>query len=496
MHQKYLVISVLFLVLVLSLQALGDTDLRNNCTIDQQCTDLYAGYNLNVYCNPQTSTCYATGNAQGSSAGTSTTTATGTTTGTAATPLTNGSTTPSTTLTASTASSSTVLTPSTTFSTTASTATVSSLDIQKLNTLDTEVKNLQQKINLLETNLNSLTSQVGDINSKVTSAIGELTSQQLEIKDEVKSEVKNVVVGLAGLQENVVKTQEDFAKTKEDVEDLQLAVEETPGLVKIIVYVLIVLAVVALGLGGIYLVEKMRHPGMAVSESIVDYISSHIKAGRKYQHIHQDLQKAGWQPADIQKAYKDTLKRNYTAYSQQKEKQMGYDKQKTIFISIVGVLLIIGIFFLVKGVTGQAIHFDSGVGLDAAVKNMLDTRIDENLFYPLVESAAVCFEVNDLKIMSAYRVNIASGTHTVEKVNSCDVNNDLSLTFNDWDTFNIIMRNPTCEKIKQFHSKGFYILPSKYIFPGFMKNPFEDSSRFCNVLQVCLTPEELSLAGC
>ena len=82
-----------------------------------------------------------------------------------------------------------------------------------------------------------------------------------------------------------------------------------------------------------------------------------------------------------------------------------------------------------------------------------------------------------------------------------DVTYDANFLFTNWDDFNIALRKPTCENFHNAHrfngaERGVYILPSKYILPGFRKNPFANPAPYCPVLATCLTPAELQKAGC
>ncbi|MBI2151563.1 hypothetical protein HYU21_02445 [Candidatus Woesearchaeota archaeon] len=163
-------------------------------------------------------------------------------------------------------------------------------------------------------------------------------------------------------------------------------------------------------------------------------------------------------------------------------------------------MLLIGLLLFIRGVsTGQAVHFPSQIEFEAATKSLLENMADENAFYPLVEKASLCLEIKDLDKMVSYSLIKTNATyHEVSEVESCTLraaSYDLSLRFNEWDSFNIILRKPSCENFKNEHKNGMFILPSKYILPGFVKNPFEDPAIFCPVLKTCLSTVELEKIG-
>jgi len=137
--------------------------------------------------------------------------------------------------------------------------------------------------------------------------------------------------------------------------------------------------------------------------------------------------------------------------------------------------------------------------LDSAVKSLLKTYTDNYDFYKVVDSANICVEVRDSGIVVSYRVIKTPRAFAVIKapiVCSGDSNYDVALRFNNWDSFNIVMRRMTCDAFKSQHGqKGFWVLPSKYVLPGFMVNTAEDPTKFCPVLTKCMTVEELADVG-
>ena len=476
----YLVVLSLFLT-----PLLAETNLNTNCVNNAECA-FCVEYGYNCYCNPQTSTCFSQETA-------------------ASTP----SSTTSVTSPAASASSGTILSTSssTPFSIPVSTASLTGLQM--------EVRSVQQKVAALETEYQAVQQKLLDIESTVTqvsSSLTTVTTEQNQVKEEMQTGIKSVSTGLAGLQQNIEQTQSE-------VQTLQAEVADQPTTTKIILVVFFVLIIIATFIGLIYFMENRRGQVKPhLRQDIVQYITSHIKAGRKFPHIKENLLKAGWSPDDIAWAYRETVQKNYRGYVEKKTtsssasrpgffaklvQNKNYDYNKTFFIAGFSILLIIGIFFLLRGITGQAIHFQSEIELDAAVKDALTRLIDENEFYPLIDTVKLCVEVQDLDKRVYYSVTKTPVSHTVEKpLLSCtrDVGYDLSVLFTNWNAFNIVLKKPTCENFKNVHrlvdgERGMYILPSKYIFPGFKKNPFADPTPYCKVLLPCLTAEELAQIG-
>ncbi|MFH1276213.1 MAG: hypothetical protein ABIH82_03805 [Candidatus Woesearchaeota archaeon] len=227
-----------------------------------------------------------------------------------------------------------------------------------LDQVKSDLSLIQQKVSSLESDLMSLQSSVSGVNNNlqtIQQATDGLSLQQNEIKEELGLQVQAVATGLAGLQNTI-------EKTKTDVSSLEGTVAEKPSMLKIIGYVVAILILIATIIGIFYYIEKMKHPGVNFGDAVVNYVDKHIKAGRKFHHIKEDLLKAGWQHEDIKKAYHTVAKQNYNSYLKGNSKvALNQDKIKIAVIAVISIFLISGVVFLLSSSAGQAIYLQKGV---------------------------------------------------------------------------------------------------------------------------------------
>lgn len=471
--------------------SLADTDLGDPCSSADDCS-LYAelGYTFTAYCHPQQKTCYT---AEGDSTG-------GEDTGqggldefvedpfaedifdqTETDLLASGQ--------------------------VAAAVPISSALEQQVESLSSGVAVAEGRITAAEQSIAAIQTNIQDLSSKLSqlgSALNEFQAQQSQQQEELQSDVKTVATGLAGLQDNVAETQEQVTSLEQDVAERI----STSQMIWLIVLTVVVIGGIA---GGVYYFrggfgQQRLHP------NIHSFITSHLRSGKKFPQIKESLAKAGWNHDDAAWAYRETLRKNYQQYraaqpvtsakisgspnvgggSRSKEGN-GSNPNKTMITAAVSIILLIGMFFLLKGVTGQAIHFTAEQELDAFVKDLLVRLTDESDFYSLMPASTLCVEVFDQSMMVAYTVTLNAGKHEVVQVPSCSATAqyDFSVRFADWQTFSTVMRKASCDVFAHAHGKGLWVLPSKYILPGFKKNPFEDASKFCPVLVKCLDKEQI-----
>ncbi|GEM_PF-2356367 len=238
---------------------------------------------------------------------------------------------------------------------------------------------VQNQINFLESTTNNLQQQLNTLNSNL-----QAINNKLDQMNQVKTEVNSVAVGLAGVQVGLNKTSTELVILQGDLDK-----RFTRN--KVLVAIFIVLLALGVGLGVMYYLnrsggktagnkENIRgESSQPVSQQIANYITKQLTAGKKYPEIKAQLLKAGWQEKDIQWAYKETVRKNYQNYLQKKtgtttssrasftepsqaRKSPGADKNKMLGIVVISLLLIAGIFFLIKGTTGQAFLSQQLVG--------------------------------------------------------------------------------------------------------------------------------------
>lgn len=262
--------------------------------------------------------------------------------------------------------------------------------VTELNTLKTEVSTVKQSVvsiqsslQSVESDLNTLNTQLLTVQQSLQQATESISLQQEDLnnlREELGLEIQAVSTGLAGLQNTV-----DL--TKSDVSTLEGTVAEKPSAGKIVLYVVLILLVIGGILGLVYYVEKIKHPGVNLGDAVVNYITHHIKAGRKFHHIQGDLLKAGWKQEEIRQAYHGVAKANYQNYlkgqvstsgsnssisqslnqplslplNSSNQSAIGSDKAKIAVIAIVSLLLISGVVFMLSTSAGQAIYLKKGI---------------------------------------------------------------------------------------------------------------------------------------
>ncbi|PIN76343.1 hypothetical protein COV17_02880 [Candidatus Woesearchaeota archaeon CG10_big_fil_rev_8_21_14_0_10_36_11] len=371
---------------------------------------------------------------------------------------------------------------------------------------------IQQRITTLERSVSTILTQMSQLSTDVIS----INTVQSQIQQDLSGNINTISTGLAGLQEDVETTQSDL-----------VSVEESANTTRTISYILLFVVILGVGIGGVYyLTRKGSGKGSGgTNNQIVQYITQHIKQGQKYPTIKNALLKAGWSERDIQNAYKVTMKHNYDKYLQQSgratqsqssmvqrgstsqqslilqggsrpQQNKGIDKKKTASIAIFSILLLVGVFFLIKGVTtGNAIYFNTEAELSRSMLDLLEKNIDNNAFYEKVNKAHLCIQVQDGKNSASYNIVKVKGKHKIiEAKVPCDYLPpfDFGAKFTNWKSFESVMANPTCSSLKKAHSnEDVYILPSKYVLTGFNLNEKENYSPFCPVLETCFTEKEI-----
>ena len=173
--------------------------------------------------------------------------------------------------------------------------------------LRSQVDTLDQRTQSLENSLAQTQQDVTQVQKSLSRTQGDvqqLQVQQQGLEQELQGQLRTVATGLAGLQQDVDTTQQE-------VVTLGQSVESAPTLLRIIGYVLLVVGGIAVAGGIFYLTLKAKRPQRQVSQDIIQYITRHIKAGKKFSHIRQQLLQAGWSPDEVHWAYKETAHQNY-----------------------------------------------------------------------------------------------------------------------------------------------------------------------------------------
>jgi hypothetical protein len=360
MNRKTLVYVVFFL-LVLTL-AFADTQLTAySCSTDENCVeqcDLDYGLNMSCYCSggfcylPDTNSSTNSGNISGTSN------------------LTNA-----TNLSSNTQVQTVV----------SSVATKDDLKLleQDISTLTTDVVSLEGDISSLDSKIVGINTKLSQLTTKTTGLGSELDT----IKQELKLEISSVATGLAGLQGTVQETQSELGSLEENV-------AEKPGTSRIVLYVFIILIIIAIGVGAFYILEKTRHSGEDLGQEIVNYITTHIKGGKKYHHIKQNLLDAGWNHDQINSAYRKTSRQNYQKYRTQTNSTPS--KNKLIIIGVLSLFLVLGVTLFLTSSTGQAFFASQQINENTReVTNVVDCTLP-HILSPGGDSCCLDLDANDV----------------------------------------------------------------------------------------------------
>ena len=189
-------------------------------------------------------------------------------------------------------------------------AETSSGDQEQLDALNLKLAQLESLALQLQTQVGELSSQdqnVGLLVETLNADIQEITFQQNQIQEDVDRKINSVSVGLASVQIDLNATQEKL----DTVEETILARE---NFTRILTYVIFVLVALAAAVLVIYYVQRRSGSTKKIDAKSRSYITQMIRRGLKYPVIKQNLIKAGWPEDDINLAYKETLKENYSQY--------------------------------------------------------------------------------------------------------------------------------------------------------------------------------------
>ena len=200
-------------------------------------------------------------------------------------------------------------------------------------TLEADLSALEDDVNYQINSIAGLQQQIDGVNTK---------SSNLNVK------LNQFSTGLAGLQQSLNITQNNLTAVNQ-----QLSREKALTTVMLVIFFLILAIGAFFGISYYLTNRKIK-----IDPQITNYITRHIKQGKKYPHLKRNLLQAGWQEDHIEHAYKTTMKKNYYQYLQKAGvKALGYDKRKVITIAVITIVLIIGIILIVNGSVGKAIEF-------------------------------------------------------------------------------------------------------------------------------------------
>lgn len=392
----------------------------------------------------------------------------------------------------------TTTTPTTTTpTTTAPSGTVISQIIDAVKTLDKRTLNTDEKVKTLEESISANSNKITSLSAQVQT----ISSSQEKVKEKVEKDISTVSTGLATLQ----KTVED---TDSKIGEVKSTISKSSRSAKLASYTLIIL--VAIGAAILIFHYLTQGKSSNPDDEIVNYISIHIKQGKKYPEIRQKLLGAGWSDKEIKDAYDYTTEQNYKIFQQsstgniteekkeRKKHPLHGDVTKIGVILFVSIIIIIGAIFLIKGTTtGHAIHFKTQDDLSSNIHKTLVQKIANNELYPLIESTDACIQVIDKNYSTSFRFIKTPNGHSIVKLEQqCDTisqNFDFAVKFLNANSFERLINKLDCGMLRgiNYGKKDLVVLPSKNILEGFKPNPNLDLEQFCPVLTKCLRLYEI-----
>lgn len=356
---------------------------------------------------------------------------------------------------------------------------------QSISELSVITHNLQGRVTALESDYILIQNQLGQL----TVAQNSIPVDQI---NNLRTQLTSISTGLAGLQESTSKTLVQLAT----VED---SIQEKTTVNSILTISLLTLIAITAALSILYYITTRKN---TLSSEVRAYITQQVKMGRKYAQIRENLLRAGWADEDIKQAYTKTIKHNYQKYkTSSASKSRNSPTNKMALAIVLSILVLLGGILILRGVTGKAIQFGTMAELNTAVYEKLQETAMTNPFYASLPNVDLCIEVKDGEKVVSYTVS-KSGVDAAIMFTSqlCSQNpaHDASLRFNSWQSFENIADDPSCENIRQTHNTagGLVVLPSRYVLPGFHKNPTLDYTPYCTTLALCLSPAELAVVGC
>jgi hypothetical protein len=238
-----------------------------------------------------------------------------------------------------------------------------------LENLKINIKSAQTSVTFLNSDIDSMNQQLSAMEIDVSTLTTKIEQGLASVNNQISTQANSLSTGLAGLQQDIDTTQTTLNEVQQSL------IEKQKFTRFVIVGVLILLVI-----GGliVYSFHRRKNSPAKINQKIVQYISTHIRQGSKYAQIKQNLLKAGWKEEDIDWAYKETVKHNYSKFKKKnpsksskvvktgvKWKKPGnahHDSKKIMGIAVVSLLLVVGVLFILRGAsTGEAIFFGKGV---------------------------------------------------------------------------------------------------------------------------------------
>ena len=343
--------------------------------------------------------------------------------------------------------------------------------------------------------ITTLTQSTARRISSLERSYAQLQEQEKQTEEQtaiLESNIDSLATGLATIQNSLVETQSEL-----EVVSTKLTRSQKRSKALLVILLSVIIFIVALLLS---IFTTRKSPKRKLHPDLTKFITEHIKQGKKYTSIRDSLLNAGYSQEDAAFAYKETMRKNYSSYK--KNVSPKTDSKKVLALIGIAIILVILVMFILKGATtGQAAHFSSDLALELAVEDSLRHNFSNNAFYANLPATSICVQVVDSTSQVSYVVTKLPEGHVVFDAQApCDSEDsyDFALKFLTYQSFEHIAEEPNCFRFTNVNSRrnNLIILPSRYILPGFIKNPEESIEAFCPALELCLTSEQSLFLGC
>lgn len=377
-----------------------------------------------------------------------------------------------------------------------------------------DLTTLQGQVTQIDNTLNAVHQSQTGMNTRITSlenTINQAQSQNEELKSNLENQVNSINTGMAGLQQGLDSTQETVDEVKTGLNE-----EKNTSLAITVALVVLFSALIALSF---YLYRNSNSTDKELNVQIVRYITQQTQTGKKFPKIKQELLDAGWHQDDVIWAYQETMKHNFSKYQTRtspssnnlagaapslSDNPMKPDKHKILFIVGFSILVIVAAVLILKGVsTGNAIHFVDDQELGTAASLLLERKVTQSEFYPLIEEFNVCVEIHDFEQQASLQFLKTPERHILQQFNgTCNPNFDFVVKFTSFKEFRRAVQGMSCgsfqrahETIDQAERRGVYVLPSHYVGQGMNLNPEAEYEQFCPLLAECFNEEQIQEMG-
>ena len=227
---------------------------------------------------------------------------------------------------------------------------------------------IEERVSHLETKVDALQ----DISTKTSSALNLLTTEVQHLNRQLEKLLQTIKPGAqkTGEESAFPAVLEQSAEAKKTLAGKAVADEEQEGFSSLTIF-LFFLLILVIAAGIVFFITRKKENPQPLQElqkaekEAIHYITAHLKAGKKFFHIKENLQKVGWHEPEIKRLYKLAVQTNYQKYKEKKKEKNPpavSEKQRILIIAVVAILLVGGVFLFLQQIVGKAISTEQLVG--------------------------------------------------------------------------------------------------------------------------------------